>query len=106
MFPFWDICSYWERWGHISLVNALKATAAERGCQDALPLTLRHVGLLGRRAAFRLLPADDEFVHCSVSVVGLGRGPRDLLTAAVRHDVDFGGIQRPGTFGAVSGGAS
>ena len=71
-----------------------------------LPLTLGHFGFLGRRAALRFLPADDILAHCPLPVVGLGRGPGDLLGAAVGHDVDFGRIQRPTIFGTVSGRAS
>lgn len=71
-----------------------------------LPLTLSHFGLLGRRAALRFLPADDVLAHCPLPVVGLGHGPGDLLGTAVRHDVDFGCIQRPTIFGTVSWGAS
>lgn len=71
-----------------------------------LPLTISHFGLLRWRAAFWFLPANDIFVHCPLSVVGLGHGPRDLLPAAVRHDVDFGCIQRPTVFGTVSWRAS
>ena len=71
-----------------------------------LPLTLSHFRLLRWWAVFRFLPADDVFVHCPLPVVGLGHGPWGLLTAAVRHDVDFGCIQRPATFWTVSRGAS
>lgn len=72
----------------------------------SLPLTFSSFGLLRWWAAFWFLPADDVFVHCPLSVVGLGHGPWDLLTTAVRHDIDFGRIQRAGIFGTVSRRAS
>lgn len=74
----------------------------EKSPPDTLPLTLSHFGFLGWRAVFRFLPADDIFVHGPLPVVGLGHAPRGLLTAAVRHDVHFGRIQRPTNFGTVS----
>lgn len=66
-----------------------------------LPLTVSHPGVLRRRAALWLLPVDDILVHCPLSVVGFGHGPGDLWAPAVRHDVDFGRVQRAGTFGTV-----
>lgn len=76
-----------------------------RAAQDAplatLPWTLGHVGILGRRAAFRLLPADDILVRWPLSVVGLGHGPGGRGAAAVSHDVDCGRVQGAGAFGTV-----